>query len=284
MHPTLKEKLIQDEEEVSYSYDKSVVKSARVARTEHEKKKTTRYWAWLSSVISSYDLCMVFPLDEGQRLTKFCVHYLEHLSHIGIDFFLCYGLQKNNIFILLRAKTQRLRSYAADIEYQMLLDSRELQAHAEKGDIAKGISPLLIPHFPEESAIRPHEFIYAPYRQEVDESLYWRPASVDGQQLGESHPFRELVRLKLTESLIETSSGINVDEEVGGEDRANVSIRKHMNSGNITTFFPLHRPEELRKFQQTWLPWGVRPWIAPFFDIKVRTEMRGYCYYLFDSD
>jgi hypothetical protein len=272
---SLNDKLIDNEQSDTIS-EKHTEKTAI---TDHQRNKTHRYWSWLSGVIAHYDLCMVFPLDEAtSSLTTFCVHFLEHLSHLGIDFFLCYGLQKDCIYVLLRAKLDRLRVFAADIEYQMLLDAGKLQEIAERGDLERGISPLRISHIPQETTLRPYDYIYAPYRLEVDESLYWRPPPEEGHEEGlQSHPFRDLVRLKLTEMMVETSTGINVDEEADVQDVGKVNIRKHLDKGNILAYFPLHRQEKLDMFAEHWLPWEVLPWKAPLFEIKVSREFLPVC-------
>ena len=44
----------------------------------------------------------------------------------------------------------------------------------------------------------PYEYIFAKYKQTVDENLYWRDA-------GGAHPFRESVRLKLTPIMLQVN-------------------------------------------------------------------------------
>jgi hypothetical protein len=51
------------------------------------------------------------------------------------------------------------------------------------GDPEHNIAPVVIPHEPLESALKPYESISAKYRDELDEDLYWRPEDM-------SHPFR----------------------------------------------------------------------------------------------
>ena len=272
MQHTLNEKLIKHDSNELRSHD---VKEQSMQQSIIGKK-TNRYWMWLSGVMATYDICMVFPLDnETNFLTNFCIKYLEHLNQVGIDFFLCYSLQRDSVFVLIRAKIERLRTFAAELEYQMLLDPVKLKEAAESGCPEKDITPLCIPHIPEESRVRPHDFIYAPYRSDVDESLYWRPLEGEGcGGLGlDSHPFRDLTRLKLTQLLMETYSGVNVEEEEGNqtEEMGKINIRKHLNQGRITACFPLHRQEKLALLQTQWLAWHVLPWQAPLFEVKVST-------------
>lgn len=110
--------------------------------------------------------------------------------------FLVYSLREKHIFVLIRASLQLLGRTAEEHQVHLLLDELELQKALEAGNPERNIAPMTVPHEPAETEFRPHEFITGRFRSEVNPALYWRPADI-------SHPFRESVRLKLTQIIVE---------------------------------------------------------------------------------
>eukprot|EP00604_Paraphysomonas_vestita_P001703 CAMPEP_0174817746 /NCGR_PEP_ID=MMETSP1107-20130205/254_1 /TAXON_ID=36770 /ORGANISM="Paraphysomonas vestita, Strain GFlagA" /LENGTH=652 /DNA_ID=CAMNT_0016028733 /DNA_START=1071 /DNA_END=3029 /DNA_ORIENTATION=+ len=134
----------------------------------------------------------------------------------------------------------------------MLLDEDRLKETANAGNPEKNIASIDILHDPEETELRPYEMIYAKYRDELTEELYWRPKNLN-------HPFRESVRLKLTQILIESPP----------PDKTNpIKLRQGILKGRITAFFPLHNIPRLNEIKEKWLSPSVLPWQQPFFEIK----------------
>ena len=113
-----------------------------------------------------------------------------------MDIFLVYSIRQLHVFVLIRASLQKLRSIADLMQFEMLLDEEKLRKVAEAGNDSLNIAPINISHEPEETEIRPHEYITGSYRKEIDEDMYWRPDDI-------THPFRESIRLKLTLIIIE---------------------------------------------------------------------------------
>lgn len=136
---------------------------------------------------SEYDYCMVFPVDKNTGgLDKNGARFLGKMHSYGLDIFVFYGARKQYIYAMIRLSLEKLRILADQLEFKMLLDEEKLEERAKLGYPDLGIAPLDILHDPEESPLRPYEMIYAKYRDEVDESLYWRPKDL-------SHPFRWFV-------------------------------------------------------------------------------------------
>jgi hypothetical protein len=147
---------------------------------------------------SEYDYCMVFQVDPTTGgMTRFTYRVLRKMRLHGLDLFIFYSLRKTHLMVMIRLSLEKLRSLADKLEFKMLLDEKTLQETAHAGNPDKQIAPIDILHDPEESFIRPYEMIYAKYRDELSEELYWRPDRI-------THPFRESVRLKLTQILIES--------------------------------------------------------------------------------
>ena len=152
---------------------------------------------WKPDRASDYDYCMVFAVDKQTNgLPKVGNNFCNKMVKAGLDLYLFYSIRKTHIFVLIRASVENLRIFADGIEFPMLLDAEKLKEAAERGDAEAGIAPIDITHDPEVTPLLPHEHIYAKYRTEIPEELYWRPE-------GMSHPFRESVRLKLIQSMIE---------------------------------------------------------------------------------
>lgn len=118
------------------------------------------------------------------------------IIHFRLDIFLVYSARKEYIFVLIRASLGILRNVADEHQVKMLLNEEQLQKKVEAGNADMNIAPVIIPHDPEETEIRPYEYITGRFRKEIAEELYWRPDDI-------THPFRESVRLKLTLIIIE---------------------------------------------------------------------------------
>jgi len=202
---------------------------------------------------AEYDYCMVFPVDKETRgLTRDATRFLNKMRAAGLDLFLFYSIRKNYIFAMIRLSLERLRILADKLEFKMLLDEYKLHEAASAGNEELGIGPIDISHEPEESYLKPYELIYGKYRDEIDENLYWRPE-------GLKHPFRESVRLKLTQILIEAKP----------ENGSNpIKVRHQMLKGRIAGFFPLHNIPKLEAVKEKWLQPRSLPWEQPLFDIK----------------
>lgn len=107
-----------------------------------------------------------------------------------------YSLREKHIFVLIRASLQKLRNVADEHQVKMLLNEEKLKQTLEAGNEEFNIAPVSVPHDPTETEIRPYEYITGRFRNEVNEDLYWRPDDI-------THPFRESIRLKLTQIIIE---------------------------------------------------------------------------------
>lgn len=147
---------------------------------------------------SEYDCCMVFQVDANTGgMSRYTYRVLRKMRQHGLDLFVFYSIRKTHLLVMIRLSLEKLRSLADKLEFKMLLDEQRLEETAKAGKPEKGIGPIDILHDENESFIRPYEMIYAKYRDELPEDLYWRPERL-------THPFRESVRLKLTQILIES--------------------------------------------------------------------------------
>lgn len=106
-------------------------------------------------------------------------------------------MEADEIILLLRVSLSKLRLFADQIDFEMLLDETAVKKHMEKGNPAKDIRPIFIDDGEGITPYKPYQYIYGKYSQQIDESLYWRPEGME-------HPFRDSVRLKLCALLLES--------------------------------------------------------------------------------
>ncbi len=118
----------------------------------------------------------------------------------------------------------------------MKLDPVKIKEKIEAGDPEKGIGGVEIQHRPDITPLEPYECIYGKYSRNVSESLYWREAN-------EAHPFRDLVRIKLTALILESRM------PNGGE---NLKIRRYIRNGWLKACFPLHNRAKTENLQIEW--------------------------------
>jgi hypothetical protein len=198
----------------------------------------------------AYEYCMVFPVSaEGELDDR---GYIENLQMNGLEVFGYRGLSGTEIYVLIRCPLETMRQYAEKIDFRMLLDPQVLKETANRGNEKEGIKPFDIADNREATPLSPYEYIFCKYSRNVDESLYWRTDSAAG------HPFRSLIRLKLTSLLIEAAPP-------GCEP---LKIRRYLKYGNIKALFPLHQPEIIEMLDYNWIRWDVLPWRAPLFAVK----------------
>jgi hypothetical protein len=212
---------------------------------------------------NEYDYCMVLPTG-GQKnkdgtksakgeLSDIAKGYIAKLRVLGLDLFIFRGQTGNDeIYVLIRASIEKLRNFADDIDFQMLLDPVVLEQYAKRGDVEAKIGAIDIDHNPSVTQMHPYEKIYARYSRNAPEELYWRPE-------GLSHPFRESVRIKLLGLLIQSKPA------TGGE---NLKLQRYLRSGTVLGFYPLHNREVTSELSNEWLRMSAMPWEQPLFAIK----------------
>lgn len=207
-----------------------------------------------TSETTRYDYCFVFPVDKNSKsFTQDGAKIMSKLIKCGLVAYQYYSVQKDEIYVLVRADLGKLAAFADVIDYRMLLDKNQVREALERGDAEKGIAPINIAHDPEVTEFLPFEYIYAKYSVKPElQSLYWKPKDL-------SHPFRESIRLKLTLLLIEAA------HRDGG---AGLSLRRLLKQGHILSYFPLHDNEAKASLELQWMSWFKLPSSMPYDDLK----------------
>ena len=179
--------------------------------------------------------------------------YINTLLKNGLELFAFLGSHRKEVFLLIRAPHDKLRVYCDQLDFNILLEEKVLKELAEKGNENARIAPICISHNPLETTINPYKFIYAPYKIDLPHNLY-------SNGNGQSNSFSELVRLKITMSLIEAKP------PDGGE---HLKIRKYLLKNRILALFPLHTPSFRDALKSKLMRWDLIPWEEPVDDIKV---------------
>lgn len=211
---------------------------------------------------TEYDFCIVLPLENG-FMTARGTGYLNSLTAFGFESYVYIGVEQDTeAVVLLRAPLDLLRSFADKVDFKLLLNPTEIQRRLENGDAEHGIAPVSIADCPDVTHYKPYQYIYGKYSRNTDESLYWREVEAD-------HPFRELIRLKLSALIMSSRSGRS----------ENIKIRRCLQMGWMKACFPLHNQEQVDMLRLKWkgFPWQ-RP---PLDDMKEYFGEKVALYYVF---
>jgi hypothetical protein len=225
----------------------SPLQDSNAQRTDSKVSTTSN---WVRDLASDYDYCIVFPANKGE-FTERGVGYIHKMRALGYELFIYKNINhKHEIFVLIRTKIEKLRAFADNGDYPLLLDPKEVEERLKQGSKEDGIEGVEISHMPEVTPFRPYEMIYAKYSRNVDEKLYYREQDLD-------NPFRELIRLKLTAMILESRP------PGGGQ---NLKIRRYLRSGWLKACFPLHNRAKTEDIEQKWALYPRQS--LPLHDLK----------------
>lgn len=196
--------------------------------------RATNYW--VRDLASDYDYCLVFPAENGE-FTSIGKGYIQTLRKLGFELFIYKNINAlQEIYVLVRAPLEKLRAFADNLDYLMLLDAKEIEDCLLKGNEEEGIGPVEISHMTEVTRYRPYEKIYGRYSRNVSESLYYH-------EYGSNHPFRDLVRLKLTAMIMESRPA---------DGSQNLKLRRYIRNKTLLSCFPLHNRTKTRNIEVKW--------------------------------
>lgn len=196
----------------------------------------------------SWDLVIVFPFGPNAAGKSFKYRpdeVIRQLNNAGLQTYLYYSVQRDEILCKIRATTERLGQHADTIDYKMLLDEDKLRDAAEWGMPEKGIAPIKIAHDPHVTHRRPHEFIYGKY--DTDERLVDLYAAAPGLR----HPFGSTHRIKLLLDIISSP------QSDGG---CHLNLKAMQKEGSILAYYPLHDVALRAELDYKWLSIWRAPW------------------------
>ncbi len=192
---------------------------------------------WIRDLASSYDYCLIFPANEHGHFTHDGTLHIQTLRKYGFELFIYKNIKaKEEIFVLVRAPLEKLRAFADNIDYSMLLEEKMIEECMKAGNAEENIKPVEIVHRPEITHYRPYERIYGRYSRNVPETIYFH-------EEGEDNPFRELVKLKLTGMIMESRPA---------DGSQNFKIQRYLKKKSLLGCFPLHNRMKTSIIQKHW--------------------------------
>lgn len=215
----------------------------------------------------TYDYVFVFNVfgEDDQRdpyASKYSMrNIIERLNKTQMETKYFYSIQRDEIYVKVRASPNRLKSEASRINYVLQLDPSKLQAKAAMGkkDKADYIwKPIKIVDEYGVSRFHPYDYIYSFYDKEADdEDLYRLYPAANNRK----HIFRGVDRINLIFSIFQAST----QPQPPG---AGLNISKLIATKTVLACFPLHDNDELKALQRKWLDLTSPPWNQPVLKIK----------------
>lgn len=261
----------------------------------------------------SFDYCIMFRVHEdedsddpdagltnAERTWKFG-DILERLDHAGIETKQFFSCQRDEIYVKIRAKPERLRAEASRINYRLQLDPDRLRQKCNvgkkttKGYVWKPIRYIEDKRF-SMTRISPFNFIYAAYESEPYREDMYRKYEMD---FGHLHVFRpvdrfvfiwsffmrysfrsnlfsfriKFVRINLIVSILQAKR----DTQGGAE----LNIALMLKQKALLAAFPLHDYSQLKLLQQRWLNLCGMPWRQPLDEVMSYFGERIGLYFLY---
>lgn len=200
--------------------------------------------SWVKDLADDYEFCIVLPLDKGKLSTR-SEGYIKKMRSLGFDLFIYTNIHETDeLYILLRTPLDKLKAFADNTNFPLLLNSDEIEQRLK-------VDGIEIAHRPDIVCYQPTEKIYGKFSNKEEHfELYWREPGVP-------HPFREIVRLKLTALILESRT-------VGGGQ--SLKIRRYLTSGWWKGCFPLHNRSTTDVVEKKWLRYPFQK--LPLADMK----------------
>lgn len=199
---------------------------------------------WARDLADDFEFCIILPLNKG-KLSNRSEGYVKKMRQLGFDIFAYTNLNDSEeLYVLIRTPLDKLKAFADNTNFPLLLNSDEIEQRLK----ADGIE---IAHRPEIVRFKPTEKIYGKFSNKDEHfELYWREPNAQ-------HPFREIVRLKLTALILESRA-------VGGAQ--SLKIRRYLSSGWWKGCFPLHNRSVTDVLEKKWLRYPTQK--LPLTDMK----------------
>ena len=180
-----------------------------------------------------WDVVMVFPTEgpteprEDGKTRRTYNEMLKKLAAAGLDTYAYFSVQKDEVYVKIRANLDRLQQQADALNYSMELDKDKLKAAASRGFPKFNIGPLKLSDDKRICKYDPYDMIYAKY--DTDDLL--KPLFKHAP--GMNHAFGSIQRIKIIGLIIEGSTSLSGCE---------INIDKCLEVGDILQYFPLHDP------------------------------------------
>jgi hypothetical protein len=215
--------------------------------------------------LDSWDIVIVFPfIDLDYRpvdqLGGDCLTPREVVLSIlsaGLEVRMFKSSRKDMIFCKVRSSIGRLKKFAEEVDFKLLLDKRKLNEVFLNGMKIDGedgyterLDPIQINDDPKVCIYHPSEYIYAPYpgKKRLQSLFEFAP--------GANHPFSSSVRIKLILCMLEHT----------GDTGCGIDLRKTIADGTIKSVYPLSDESVASEISSKWFT--SAPWSQPIAEVR----------------
>jgi anoctamin-10/anoctamin-7 len=215
-----------------------------------------------------FDFVMIFPVlsnndrksagqDWAAQNGASMKNLLLSMADGGLETKMYYSVDSDEVFVLIRATTVRLKIEAVRQGYMLQLDRYMLKDQCHLGVVVDGVrtsKPIIIDDPERFSALDPYEYIYCPYKSDQRlQVLYKTYGKIKS-------PFRSVDRLKLIKSILINSKSMH-----GG---CGIQVAECIEHGCMKGFFSLHDTEEKELLRDYWLRFDYLAGGMPFEMIR----------------
>lgn len=198
----------------------------------------------------TYDFVLIFAVindSDKSDLSDYQLMYsmkniIDRLEKASIESKIFFSCQRDEIYVKIRASSNRLEAEAIRISYKLLLDEDKLRNKAHNGKAGIYDSISITDEF-HQSELRPYQYIYGPF---IGNSELRNVYSLYDVRNDKKHLFKGSDRLKLLTSILEGKTN-NTPPGCG------LNLRDLLMNHAVLAAFPLHDYDELAELTRTWI-------------------------------
>ena len=229
----------------------------------------------------SWDVVLVFPIYACDAKTtkkqnnQSLKYILNRLADGGLETKQFYSIQKDELYVKIRAPINRLMREADRVDLKLKMNDLQLENALREGRADKGWGPIQFPSPMEtiETEIEACQYIYAAYEYDTASGTTREDLACLFQKYGDGDSiFRGVDRIKLIQTIIAArlfEGGCQLD------------VHKLTQQGNMLGFSPIHDYVELRGLEEGWLRFIQFPWKQRCDDVKDYFGEKIGMYFLF---
>lgn len=212
----------------------------------------------------SWDYVFVFEVydeDDKEDMTQIQRDFtfkavIDRVEGAGLETKCFYSVQRDEIYVKVRASPDRLREEASRINYKLMLDKNRLRVKAQAGKIGVW-NPITIVDEYKQSPLTPFEYIYGEFINKSELQTIYKQYDIGEKK----YPFKQVDRIKLIISILQNKI---TDDPPGAGLNIGEMAAKKVTCGQ----FPIANYEDIVRLQRKWLLLWAWPWNQPLEDIR----------------
>ena len=225
----------------------------------------------------SWDYVFVFVVyDEDEKVNMTQIqrdftmkNIIDRIECAGLETRCFYSIQRDEIYVKVRCKPDRLKEEASRIDYKLLLDKNRLRVKAQAGKLGVW-DPITIIDEYKQSPLSPYEFIYGNFINKMEISTLYKQYDIGDKK----YPFKQVDRIKLIISIMQNKI---TDDPPGAGLNLGEMAAKSVTCGQ----FPIQNFDDLVSLQKKWLVLAAWPWNQPLEEIREYFGERIGFYFLY---